>query len=963
LFDPDVLFNKQADFLNEDVHASHRKEPNDRVSHCDSHFGYATKIGQDSPRFDGGRSQRSSHGQDGITRMPRASYSEPNWADKHYTANGSDIRSQQQQTQNSGFHEVLTANHSSKSNGSGPTVNESAKVNHNTCNASALLQQTKEKVDQLVVEKNHDLHRQSNLPTRGSQENVPIRAGIDVTESVTAVKQTAASYSVSTPITSNSQPVEPQSTKKSLGSTDSITSGSGSFTDEADSSVGTSGQSVIKEGTRSPLKSSTKLDQGESKFTRLSKFRKASKSGRCASVNVDVDGSSTVTVNAENNSPSMVRSQSVTDEADGKTRVTKTRARKRPPIFVGTPFNFNCNIVDNSDSLISSTDSKNDACPQDACGDNLKESIVVSSVTNTLSSSVTDCGASTMSEVPEIISELTSRLGTSSAVQSACTVQQDGETLLNTESSQTNDPVHSDLEKKDGLLERSSAAVGESVNVNQLWSQFPDNADEEVCAALGELDAVMMAACDEMQIVDEADITGDVSIQSNSGPCLDDDAVFLSSPRHIPGDAAVEDEKHLTDGVCSELLFSDPIDHNGSSQQPEKAGQLSENEVECHVNGDRVIKKSESDTDAIVNKDTDAEIQSGDIVIGACEEHLSQQQQMESSDCLDGNSKTYFKCDDRVNEDDAVFLENVTNGSKFRSETSETSDQGVKIDRNETSRVINGNCNGGTDDDPVGCDGSFITPTGVVTLFDGSLAITDSGAGCLCLCGHTGIVEHRVTGLKPFSVAVSGHDEQQSIFVGDRRRKTVAIFDRHGSDVAQWPENQLDWVCGITVLPNGDLAILDRSHVRQLGIYSSGGDLLAELGGHGGSANDLCMAEFLAIDSRGRIIVADSGNHCIKAFDPRSGASPVARFGSRGCGHGQLQWPKGVAVDAADNVLVADSRNGRVLMFSSDGQLLGTVVSSIRAPYAVCSVSTKSVAVTTYSVTGPSEFHLYDVST
>ena len=274
-------------------------------------------------------------------------------------------------------------------------------------------------------------------------------------------------------------------------------------------------------------------------------------------------------------------------------------------------------------------------------------------------------------------------------------------------------------------------------------------------------------------------------------------------------------------------------------------------------------------------------------------------------------------------------------------------------------------------------DSGYVLATGLTSLGDASLVVADYGADCVCLCDADGHAEHRVTGLKPFSVATSTSsliDDDQLIYVGDRRRKTLLALDRHGSDVAQWPDNQFDWICGIACLPDGHLAVLDRSHTRQLGIYSTGGgdgQPVTELGGQGSSVGDLCMAQFVAADSRGRILVSDSGNHCVKAFDRRVRApGVVAVYGTtRGRGEAQLEWPKGIAVDSADNLLVADCRNGRVVAFAVDGRPLGCVGPAVRGPFAVCAVPTLSghprrrLAVTTYSIIGLSEFRLYEYDT
>ena len=121
------------------------------------------------------------------------------------------------------------------------------------------------------------------------------------------------------------------------------------------------------------------------------------------------------------------------------------------------------------------------------------------------------------------------------------------------------------------------------------------------------------------------------------------------------------------------------------------------------------------------------------------------------------------------------------------------------------------------------------------------------------------------------------------------------------------------------------------------------------------------MADFIAVDSKQRVLVADSGNHCIKAFDSNSGAF-LAKFGARGVADGCLDWPKGICVDANDNVIVTDMYNNRVSMFSPDGQFVKHLVTDITNPYSVCyGQSISAIGLTQYSLDGGSQYDMYGV--
>lgn len=71
----------------------------------------------------------------------------------------------------------------------------------------------------------------------------------------------------------------------------------------------------------------------------------------------------------------------------------------------------------------------------------------------------------------------------------------------------------------------------------------------------------------------------------------------------------------------------------------------------------------------------------------------------------------------------------------------------------------------------------------------------------------------------------------------------------------------------------------------------------------------------------GRILVADSANHHIQAFDPQGNL--IAAYGSFGSGAGQFNTPQGLAVDSQDRVIVADQGNNRLVLLSFDGAGFG----------------------------------------
>ena len=93
----------------------------------------------------------------------------------------------------------------------------------------------------------------------------------------------------------------------------------------------------------------------------------------------------------------------------------------------------------------------------------------------------------------------------------------------------------------------------------------------------------------------------------------------------------------------------------------------------------------------------------------------------------------------------------------------------------------------------------------------------------------------------------------------------------------------------------------------------------------GGSQADAVIDEFRISDAPrvgnsdtcSRILVADSGNDRIQAFDALGGF--LSAYGSTGSGPDQFSDPQGLAVDDGGRVIVADRGNNRLQLLSFDG--------------------------------------------
>lgn len=153
--------------------------------------------------------------------------------------------------------------------------------------------------------------------------------------------------------------------------------------------------------------------------------------------------------------------------------------------------------------------------------------------------------------------------------------------------------------------------------------------------------------------------------------------------------------------------------------------------------------------------------------------------------------------------------------------------------------------------------------------------------------------------LEPGGAAIDGDG---NILIADTANNRVQICDRNG-------------VC----------TVLDGSNIEP----AMGASTILDGAGFLGP-------EDVAVDSQGRIIVADTGNHRIQICS----AGVCTPFGGFGIEAGQFDSPRGVAVDDLDRIWVADSGNDRLQRCHDTGDCVvvgnaGTMLGQFLAPVGI----------------------------
>lgn len=166
-------------------------------------------------------------------------------------------------------------------------------------------------------------------------------------------------------------------------------------------------------------------------------------------------------------------------------------------------------------------------------------------------------------------------------------------------------------------------------------------------------------------------------------------------------------------------------------------------------------------------------------------------------------------------------------------------------------------------------------------------------------------------------------DSKDKVFIFNRGRHPVMIFDLDGNFIDSWGEGMFKTPHGIFI-DKDDFVYLADSGDHTVRKFTNNGKLLMTLGikdqpGLNGKPFDRPTG--VAISSSGDIYVSDGyGNRKVHRFSPDG--KLILSWGEEGIEAGKFALPHGVFVDKQDMVLVADRENHRIQFFTPDGKFI-----------------------------------------
>lgn len=214
-------------------------------------------------------------------------------------------------------------------------------------------------------------------------------------------------------------------------------------------------------------------------------------------------------------------------------------------------------------------------------------------------------------------------------------------------------------------------------------------------------------------------------------------------------------------------------------------------------------------------------------------------------------------------------------------------------------------------------------PQAVTGSADGRLYVSDVSRQAVFMFdtvqGSLGVWEYAGEELRfmmPIGVVPGVNGE---LLVADAALKFVARLGADGRPLGRIGEGLLKHPTGVARDPRrGRIYVADRGD-HLIRVFNDGGELVATLGGFGEEPGQFNAPTYLDWHDD-RLYVTDTLNSRIQVFSPEG--EWLSMFGRRGLYLGDLPRPKGVTLDSQGNIYVVESYYDYLLVFNRHGELL-----------------------------------------
>jgi len=167
-------------------------------------------------------------------------------------------------------------------------------------------------------------------------------------------------------------------------------------------------------------------------------------------------------------------------------------------------------------------------------------------------------------------------------------------------------------------------------------------------------------------------------------------------------------------------------------------------------------------------------------------------------------------------------------------------------------------------------------------------------------------------------------DTHDNVYVLHRNESMpIMAFDRHGKFLRAWGQGMFKTTHFLRIDPSGYVWVTDRGDMEAFK-FNSVGKLLMTLGKKAVTGDNTSQDTFngmadLAVAKNGNIFIADGEGPNTRVVKFSKDGKFIKWWGGKGTAPGQFNVPHSIAIDSKGRVYVADRSNNRIQIFDQTG--------------------------------------------
>ncbi len=175
-------------------------------------------------------------------------------------------------------------------------------------------------------------------------------------------------------------------------------------------------------------------------------------------------------------------------------------------------------------------------------------------------------------------------------------------------------------------------------------------------------------------------------------------------------------------------------------------------------------------------------------------------------------------------------------------------------------------------------------------------------------------------------------DAGGNVYALQREPGQVMVFDGHGKHLRSWGDGMFTQAHGLRLDRAGNVWVTDRGS-HQVLKFSPEGKLLLEIGKKGVAGDNTSIDALngpsdLVFAPNGEIYVSDGESTNARVVKYSKDGTFLKFWGKKGAGPGELNVPHSIAMDSVGRLYVANRSNKRVEVFDQDGRFLDQITSA-----------------------------------